>query len=207
MVAPSSLCTAALRDHLDDAQPAPGESSAGKDAPHQNIRENGPAGGACARSRAVGGPISAQDRAGRPRRFPTPEEDAPLLSQFPAPIAISRTKRKIPTPNGVSHINNKRPTPECELPTPKWRRRIRPTPITNAPHQMGQRQLPTSKRKVHTKKKIPTPESKLPIPKTNSPHQRDDALVIRQRANTPHPNPLNQSVDCRLLKQAWSGDT
>lgn len=38
--------------------------------------------------------------------FPTPEEDAPLLSQLPTPIAISHTKKRIPTPNAVSHIKN-----------------------------------------------------------------------------------------------------
>ena len=51
------LCSTVLGDHLDDAQSVPGESSAEKDAPHQEFRNFGLAVGACVRSLTVGGSI------------------------------------------------------------------------------------------------------------------------------------------------------
>ena len=44
-VAPSLLCNMVLGDHLDDVQSVPGESLVEKDAPLQEFRKNGLAGG------------------------------------------------------------------------------------------------------------------------------------------------------------------
>lgn len=108
----------------------------------------------------------------------------------PTPMLISHTKKRIPTPIAISHTTNKRPTPERQLPTPKWCRRIRPTPITNAPLPNAnfpfQKLIPHSREMTHSH----------PVKAPNIPHSHNKRPTPKCKV---HPNPLNQSVDWRLL--------
>lgn len=139
--------------------------------------------------------------------FPTPEEDAPLLSQLPTPIINAPLLMEFPTskrefPLQSANFPHHKQTPHTGTTIAHTKRKI-PTPITNSPLLM---QLPTPERKLPPQKaNFPfqklTPHSREmthshPVKVPNTPHSHNKRPTPKQYS---HPNPLNQSVDWRLL--------